>query len=94
MDTFEDLCNLDHTVDIAVTEYDQSLDEERTKIMAVNARFKIGVCRLRSPNEVTHEPGIDAIISRHIKRDSLRHIVNQLLASNSVVQQTTIRHIS
>jgi Histidine kinase-, DNA gyrase B-, and HSP90-like ATPase len=94
VDTFEDLCNLNHAVDIVVTEYELGQEEEKTKIMGVKSRFKIGVCRLRSPNEVTHEPGIDAMISRHIKRDALRRIVEQLLASGNVVQQTTIRPIS
>lgn len=94
VDTFDDLCNLDHAVDVVVTEYDSNLDKEKMKMTDVNARFKIGVSRLRSPNEVIQESGIDVIISRHIKRDSLRQIVNQLLESGSIDPQKQIRHNS
>src|ERR1700736_28611 len=92
VDTFENLCNQDHAVDVIVSEFDDGDEDKKAKLLAVKARFKIALCRLRSPNEVKTEPGIDVIVSRHIKRNSLRHILDQLLASGTAVQPTT-RHI-
>jgi len=82
---------LDHHVEMVVVESEDEV-EDREMIRALNSRFKIAVCRLRSPNEVRTEPGIHAIISRHIKRDSLRNIIERLLTTGSAVQPTS-RHI-
>ena len=92
-DSFDDIRHLKDAVVVAVMEFeDQDNQDEKAKIVAVNARFKIAVCRLRSPKEVRNEPGIHAIISRHIKRDSLQNIVDQLLSSGTTVQPLS-RHI-
>jgi hypothetical protein len=92
VDTFDELCHLSGTTVVAVAEVDEDIKEIKSKFKEVNAKFKVAVCRLRSPNEVRTEPSIDAMVSRHIKRDSLRNIIDQLLKSGTVVQETT-RHI-
>src|SRR5271169_2245913 len=86
VETFDELFTLPRSPIVAVTELDESVEEAKSRLREINARFKIAVCRLRSPNEVRTEVGIDAIISRHIKRDSLRNIIEQLLKTGSAVQ--------
>lgn len=88
-ESIDDLFKLPQTATFAVSELDDGDEEMSTKIKRTKARFKIAICRLRSPNEVRTEPGIDAIVSRHVKRDSLRNIVDQLLKSGNTIQPTT-----
>jgi hypothetical protein len=85
----ETIDQLPQTATFAISELDEDSEEMSAKIKQTKALFKIAVCRLRSPNEVRTEPGIDAIVSRHIKRDSLRNIVDQLLKSGNTIQPTT-----
>lgn len=89
VETIDQLCLLPQTATFAISELDEDSEEMSAKIKQTKARFKIAVCRLRSPNEVRTEPSIDAIVSRHIKRDSLRNIVDQLLKSGNTIQPTT-----
>ena len=89
--SFEELCQLGVGVVIAVTELDENEQEMKQRVKELKAKFKIAICRLRSPNEVRTEPGIDAIISRHIKRESLQNIVTQLMTSGNTVQAAS-RH--
>jgi Histidine kinase-, DNA gyrase B-, and HSP90-like ATPase len=89
VNSFKEVCDLAKRVEIVVVELEEDIDTVKEKLKAVNARFKIAVARLRSPNEIRTESGIDAIVSRHVKRDSLRNIIEQLLNSGSTVQPTT-----
>jgi hypothetical protein len=89
VETIDQLCVLPETAKFAISELDEDSEVMSATIKKTNARFKIAICRLRSPNEVRTEPGIDAIVSRHIKRDSLRNIVDQLLKSGNTIQPTT-----
>jgi hypothetical protein len=91
MGTFEELCRIPKLAILAVSELDEGSEELKSRMRNMNARFKIAVCTLRSPNEVKTEPGIDVIISRHIKRDSLKNLVEQLLESGSAIQPTSRR---
>jgi Histidine kinase-, DNA gyrase B-, and HSP90-like ATPase len=91
MSTFEELCRIPKLAILAVSELDEGSDELKSRMKNMNAKFKIAVCALRSPNEVRTEPGIDVIISRHIKRDSLRNLVEQLLESGSAIQPSSRR---
>lgn len=86
VDLFDELCTLDASATIAVIGLDEESEEIRMKITQVKSRFKIALCQLRSPNEIRTEPGIHAMVSRHIKRESLRNIVHQLLTSGSAFQ--------
>lgn len=90
MNTFDELSHLHRPAVVVLVEMDEDTEEMKSRIRTIEAKFRIAVCRLRSPNEVKTEPGIDAIISRHIKRDSLRNIVDQLLKSGDVLQPTTL----
>jgi hypothetical protein len=89
VESLEDLCNSPRRGILAVTEFDEEHDEIMQRIKGINAKFKICVGALRSPNEVRTVPGIDAIVSRHIKRDSLRNIVNQLVTSGNATQPSS-----
>jgi hypothetical protein len=86
------MCNLDHAVNMAVVELNDDNQAKKLKLKTIKSLFKIAICPLRSPMEVRMEPGIDAMVSPHIKRDSLRNIVDQLFSSGSAVQPTS-RHI-
>jgi hypothetical protein len=90
--SFEDLCNIDSSTVMTVTGLDERIEELKEDMKGIPARFKIALLRLRSPNEVRTEDGIDAIISRHIKRESLRNIVHQLLTSGTAAPPSS-RHI-
>jgi hypothetical protein len=90
VDTFQELC--DSPGVLAVTEVDEEIDEKKSKIMKIKAKFKIAVCCLRSTHEVKTESGIDAIICRQIKRDALRSIIDQLFNVGSSVQAVA-RHV-
>jgi hypothetical protein len=87
IETFNEFCNLQSRPIMAVSELD--LEMEQIKFKSMKAKFKVAVCRLRSPNEVRSEAGIDIMVSRHIKRDSLRNLVEQLLKSGTTVQSET-----
>jgi hypothetical protein len=91
MGTFEELCRIPKLAILAVSELDERSDELKSRMKNINTRYKIAICALRSPNEVRTEPGIDVIISRHIKRDSLKNLVEQLLESGSAIQPTRRR---
>jgi hypothetical protein len=88
VETLEALQSLPKSATVAVSELDGTAEEMSAMFKRAKSRFKIAICRLRSPNEVKTEPGIDAIVSRHIKRDSLRNIVDQLLKSGNTIQPT------
>ena len=92
VEKIDELWELPETAPFAIAELDETSEENYANIKRANARFKIVICRLRSPNEVRTETGIDAIVSRHIKRNSLRNIVDQLLQSGNRIQLTT-RHV-
>lgn len=81
--TFDELCTLPKSAVVAVAELDEASDEMKSKFKKVNAHVKVAICRLRSPNEVRTEPGVDALISRHIPRFKLRNIIYQLLKSGT-----------
>jgi hypothetical protein len=89
--TFDQICQIPEMAVLAISELDEASDDLKRRMKKINARFKIAVCRLRSPNEVRTEPGIDVIISRHIKRDSLRNLVERLLTSGTAIQPTSRR---
>jgi len=89
--TFEEMCQIPKLAVLAVSELDVASDELKNLMKKMNSKFKIAVCRLRSPNEVRTEPGLDMIISRHIKRDSLRNLVEQLLKSGTAMEQSNRR---
>ena len=86
VNTFDELCKLPKSTVVAVAELDEASDEMKSKFKKVTAQVKVAICRLRSPNEVTTEPGLDVFISRHIPRFKLRNIIDQLLKSGTTVQ--------
>lgn len=92
VDSLAELCEEGKSALLVVSELEKDVEIEKSKFKTIPAKFRIAVCRLRSPNEVRTEDGINALISRHIKRDSLRNIVEQLLTSGSTVQPSS-RHI-
>lgn len=92
METFEELCRIDPGTIVVILGMEGTLEELKTRFKLITARFKIALFRLRSPNEVRTEDGIDAIISRHIKRDSLGNIIDQLLKTGTAAQPSS-RHI-
>ena len=92
VDTFDELCKLPKSAVVAVAELDEASDEMKSKFKKVTAQIKVAICRLRSPNEVTSEPGLDVFISRHIPRFKLRNVIDQLLKSGTTVQPMA-RHI-
>jgi hypothetical protein len=70
-------------VTMAVSELDQNDAEMKAKFKCIKSQFRIAVCQLRSPNEIRTECGIHAMISRHVKRDSLRNIIQQLFGDRN-----------
>ena len=92
VDNIDKLCELPQTVPFVIAELSEAAEENYEQIKRANARFKIAVCRLRSANEIRTETGIDAIVSRHVKRDSLRNIVKQLLQADGI--QLTAQQIT
>jgi len=92
VDSFLELCDKGKSALLVVSELEKDLEEKKAQFKTIPAKFKIAVCRLRSPNEVRTEAGIDALVSRHIKRDSLRNIMEQLLTSGTTIQPSS-RHI-
>jgi len=92
VDSFEDLGRLPHPAVLAVMEFDDASEDKQLQLQTITARFKIAVCHLRSPNEVRVGNGFDVMVSRHIKRDSLRNIIDQLLNSGKT-GEATIHHI-
>ena len=92
LDSFLELCEKGESALFVVSELEKDLEKRKARLKTIPAKFKVAVCRLRSPNEVRTEEGINAIVSRHIKRDSLRNIVEQLLTSGTTIQPSS-RHI-
>jgi hypothetical protein len=92
VDSLTELCEKGSSALLVVAALEKDIDNEKAKFKTIPAKFRIAVCRLRSPNEVRSEDGINALVSRHIKRDSLRNIMEQLLTSGSTVQPSS-RHI-
>ena len=92
VDSFLELCDKSKSALLVVSELENELEQRKAQFKTIPAKFKIAVCRLRSPNEVRTEAGIDALVSRHIKRDSLRNIMEQLLTSGTTIQPSS-RHI-
>src|SRR5271170_1785105 len=89
VDKFEGLYTLPPAALMAVAEADDDVEKAKSSMKNISAKFKIAVSRLRSPNEVRTEQGIDAIVSRHIKRDSLRNLVSQLLKSGNTFRPSS-----
>jgi|SRR5579859_4890975 len=92
VDSLTELCEKGKSALLVVSELEKDVENEKAKFKTIPAKFRIAICRLRSPNEIRAEDGINALVSRHIKRDSLRNVVEQLLASGSTVQPSS-RHI-
>lgn len=92
VETFDELCRIDPATAVAISGMEGTLEELKEAFKQIPARFKIALFRLRSPNEVRTEEGVDVIISRHIKRDSFRNILDQLLTSG-IAAQPTSRHV-
>ena len=90
--TFEAVCESSSPAVLVLSELDETQMEMRSRLENIQTRFKIAVCRLRSPNEIRREEGIDAIVSRHIKRESLRNIVHQLFEGRMVIENTNLIH--
>ena len=84
--SFDELFKIDKSVTIAVVAIDEDSEERKARIAQLNSRFKIALCRLRSPNEIRVESTFDVTVSRYIKRDSLRNVVHQLLTSGNAIQ--------
>jgi hypothetical protein len=86
MGSLEELCNVENTPAVAIIGMEEDSDEITAKVIQIKARYKIALCRLRSPNETRTDPRFDIIISHHIRRESLRNIVQQLLTSGSALR--------
>ena len=86
VNSFDELCKLPKSAVVAVAELNEAADEMKSRFKKVNAQVKVAICRLRSPNEVRTEPGLDVLISRHIPRFKLRNIIDRLLKSGTTAQ--------